>query len=285
MTPVILFPHTQIAIPDLEKILARFGELTVCQPWFMEEPFPSTKRVDPLLVHILHPPETLKPEKDFVKLITEYQLWLRQNRDKGYGAFLSASREDSPSEDTPWEIRQLIARAGEKNSSDPHKDLMFKWHLILHLAREFEENRLGAENLLNKLKHQKSPLEGALEEPPPQQFFQDTPLMETLLQVEGSHLRQVFEAWFGLFGEYISDEGSLITLDPQVLIYASEILEPEGKIIKPKSDSEKDFSSRSVSGQPPHNVTCLPQLADVKEALDDPVKKGLSGRTIILMED
>jgi hypothetical protein len=285
MAPVILFPHTQIAIPELEKILTLFGELTICQPWFMEEPFPSTERVDPLPVHILHPPEALKPERDFMKLINEYQLWLRQNRDRGYGAFLNISRENAPSENTPWEIRQLIARGGEKSSSDSHEELKFKWHLILHLAREFEENRLEAENLLNKLKHQKSPLEGALEEPPPQQFFQDTPLMESLIQVEVSHLRQVFEAWFGLFGGYLSDEGSLITFDPQVLIYAAEILEPEEKIIRPKGDSEENFPSEPVSTQLSHRVTCLPELVDVKEALDDPVKKGLSGRTIILMED
>ncbi len=284
MTPFILFPHTQIPATDLERILARFGELTICQPWFMEDPLPTTEGTDPPLVQIQHPPETLKPKGDFMKLITEYQLWLRQNPDKGYGTFLGASREGPPSEDTPWEIRQLISNAGEKSHSDPHGEQGFKWHLILHLAREFEENRFEAEKLLNKLKHQKSPLEGALEEAPPQRFFEDTSIMEAQLQVDDYHLRQVFEAWFGLFGDFLSDE-ALITLDPQVLSYASELFEPEEKIIRPKRDSDEGLSSKSDSSQAPQNERHLPRLADGEEALNDPVIKGLSGRTIILVED
>ena len=257
MAPVILFPHTHIAVSNLETILARFGELTICQPWFMEGPIPATEGPVSTLVHIQHPHETLKPKGDFRRLVSEYQMWLRQNRDKGYGAFLAASRQRSHSEDTPWEIRQLISRAGKERHPDPHEDRTLKWHLTLHLAREFEESRFETERLLKKLKLQKSPLEGALEEPPTQRFFEDTPLMEAQLQVDEYHLRQVFEAWFGLFGKYLSDEETLITLDPQVLIYASEVLESEETISK--AEGEKD--------------------------MNDPVKKGLSGRTIILMED
>jgi hypothetical protein len=218
-------------------------------------------------------------------LITEYQLWLRQNRDKGYGAFFAASQDGAPSEDTPWEIRQLITKAAEEGQSEPREDLIFKWHLILHLAREFEENRVEAENLLDKLKHQKSPLEDALEEAPAQRYFENTPLFEAQLQVDDYHLRQVFEAWFNLFGEYISAERSFITLDPKVLIHTLEILEPDEKMIKLKRDLEKDFSSEHGSGERPQNVTHLPILADGEKALKDPVKKGLSGRTILLMED
>ncbi len=98
------------------------------------------------------------------------------------------------------------------------------------------------------------------------------------------HLKQVFEAWFGLFGEYLSDEGALITLDPQVLMYALELLEPEETIIKPKSTSLEASSSDPSSGQTPHGMTHLPRLADGEEALNDPLKKRLSGRKIILME-
>ena len=42
---------------------------------------------------------------------------------------------------------------------------------ILHLAREFEESRVEAEKLLNRVEDQKSPLEGALEEAPPNRYL------------------------------------------------------------------------------------------------------------------
>jgi len=282
-TPVILFPHTQITVLDLEKILAGFGQVTICQPWFMESPLPANERGDLASVNILHPAKSLKPKEDFKRLILEYQLWLRQNQDKGSRTFLAATQEGAPSEATPWEIRQLISK--REDDSDPLADQTFKWHVILHLAREFEENRLEAEIMLNKLKSQKSPLEDALEEAPPQMFFDNSSLMETQLQVGNYHLRQVIEAWFGLFGESLSDEGSLITLDPHVIRYAVEVLEPEEKIIKLKSSDRKGFSSDSVSGQLSNKVKHLPRLSNGEDTANDPVKKGLSGRTIILIED
>jgi len=285
MTPVILFPHTQIAIQNLGKILARFGELTICQPWFMEDPFPDTKEFDPGSIHILHPPEALKPKGDFIRLISEYRLWIRQNRDKGYRTFLKSTREGLLSEETPWEIRQLISKAGEKRHSDPYEDQAFKWHLTLHLAREFEKNKQEADELLRKLKHRKSPLDGALEESPRQGFFEDSSVLETPFQVDEYQLRQVIEAWFGLFGRDLSDEGVLVTLDPQVLTYVSEIFEFEETIIGPKTDSEKDLFPGSASVQASGHIRYLPSLTEDEKALNDLVKNGLSGKTIILLED
>ena len=153
-------------------------------------------------------------------LIAEFKIWLSQNQDKGYAAFLSASQKGPFSEDTPWDIRKMISQAAGKASPDPQEDQLIRWHLILHLAREFEVNQEEAKVLLNRLRHQKSPLEGALEEPPSKGFFEDTPLMETPFQVDADHHRQVIEAWFGLFGSSFEEDETLITLDPQVLEYA-----------------------------------------------------------------
>jgi len=281
-TPVTLFPHTQITFPDLERILAIFERLTVCQPWFIEAPLPVDETVN-LSFHVLQPQSNLKPKEDFRRLLSEYQLWIKQNQDKGYGAFLSATREMSPSEATPWEIRQMISKMGGADSSDPLEKQTMKWHLILHLAREFEENRVEAEKMLSKLKHQKSPLEGALEETPPQGLFKDMSFVETQLSVEKHHLRQIFDAWFGLFGEYLSDNGALITLDPQVMNYATELFEDE--FSQPGSEAEEPFSTEFGSSQTHFSARHLPRLLNDTNKESDPVLKGLSGKTIILMED
>ena len=188
---------------------------------------------------------------------------------------MSANRKGSLTEDTPWEIRQLISKGGQADPA-PLEDRAFKWHLLLHLAREFEQSRVETEKLLNALMHEKSPLEGALEETPPQRMFDGTPLMETQLHVDEYRLRQVFEAWFGLFGEFISDNVCLVTFDPAVIAYAADLLEPVENVIRsggPKTEA--------LSGNTRH----LPRLPDNEKTSKDPVLAGLSGKTIILMKD
>ena len=272
--PYMLFPHTQISGSDLTKITKRFGDLTICQPWYMEAPVTDKKQTDITGVHIQNPHTALKPRGDFNTLLSEYRSWVSQNRDKGYGNILGTTEEGKLTENTPWEIRQLISRGGD--DSDRQEDLAFKWHLILHLAREFEESRVEAEKLLDRLKDQKSPLEGALEEAPPHRYFEDTPLMETQLQVDAYRLKQIFEAWFGLFGDDVSDDTQLITLDPLVTRHVSEIFEPEENTIRPESHEIKET---------PIGILKLPRLSDREMKFKDPVLRGLSGKTIILVEE
>jgi hypothetical protein len=168
----------------------------------------------------------------------------------------------------------LISRGGD--NSDHQEDLAFKWHLILHLAREFEESRVEAEKLLNRLKDQKSPLEGALEEAPPHRYFEDTPLMETQLHVDAYRLQQIFEAWFGLFGDYASDDIQLITLDPLVTSHISEIFDTEKNTIRPENQVIKEA---------PIGILTLPDLSDGEIKIKAPVLRNLAGKTIILMEE
>ncbi len=275
-TSYILFPHTQISSTVLEKIITRFGNPTICRPWFMEWSAEESEGIDISSVHIQNPDADTKPKENFDKLLAEYRLWVKQNQDKGHRQFLTATQKGTLTEDTPWEIRQLISKGGEA-PSDQSENQAFKWNLMLHLAREFDESRTEAEEMLNKLMNHRSPLEGALEIDPPQHFFENTSLMETQLQVDEHHLGQIFEAWFGLFGKFISKDASLITLDRNVMNYAAELFEPEEKIIRPSAELAED--------REPENIRHLPKIQDGKSTSKDPVLTGLSGKTLILMED
>jgi len=225
--PVILFPHTCITEPDSKKILAVFSQLTICQPWFMDGPVPEAESEGYSSIHITRPAESLKPERDFKRLLSEYRLWIRQNRDKGYTAFLNAIREAGFSEDNPWEIRKMIRQTG-KDTPVSKENNALKWHLILHLAREFEENRREEEEMLSQVKQQKSPLAQALgEEAPFKGLFEDLTQSEKSLFVDKHHLGQVVKAWVGLFGDHLQDHELLITLDRHVMEYATDIFEDE----------------------------------------------------------
>jgi len=281
--PVILFPHTCITGPDSKKILAVFDLLTICQPWFMDSPLTEAGSEDSSSIRIVRPAESLKPEGDFKRLLSEYRLWIRQNRDKGYTAFLNAFREAGLSEDNPWEIRQMISKTG-KSTPVSQENHALKWHLIIHLAREFEENRVEAEKMLSEVKLQGSPLAEALGEGAPAKgMFEDIPRSEIHSSFDRHYLEQVFEAWLGLFGEYLQDHGPLITLDRNVMDYVTDIFEDETG--QPPEETEDSFSPESTSNRIHVTHKYLPRLSDEKIGREGLILTHLSGKTVILLND
>lgn len=281
--PIVLFPHTHITPVNLEKITHRFGRLMICLPWFMDGPGGEKEGVDLSSIDIKRPPAYMKPKADFKELVSEYQLWIKQNRDKGRPSMLGSSEGLSPSGETQWEIRKMISLAGAGGQLNSVDEQALKWHIILHLAREFEENRDDAEEILGRLKDQRSPLEGALEDDTDRQFFEDTPLMSAQLRIAEYPLNQLIEAWFGLFGELLPDNASLITIDPNVVSYVTDMLVPDEFIIRPEENAGEGSLAGSDADKAGFRVTRLPE-ADNPDAGNSKVIKGLSGKTIILME-
>ncbi len=249
----------------------------------MDGPIPKAEGEGSSSLRIIHPEEDVKPERDFKRLLSEYRSWMGQNRDKGYTAFLNAIREAGLSEDNPWEIRQMIRETG-KESPVSQEDNALKWHLILHLAREFEENRLEEEEMLSQIKQQKSPLAQALgEETPFKGLFEDLPQSEKSLFVDKHHLGRVIKAWVGLFGVRLHNHAHLITLDGHVMEYVSNIFEDETG--QSPEEEEDSFSSESFSSRIHICRKYLPRLLDEKTDPVDPVLTYLSGKTIMLLND
>ena len=281
--PVILFPHSYISYPDLRKILDLFGRLTICQPWFMDIPLPTDETQDLSLVHIVRPPSHLKPKGDIKGLLSEYNLWIRHNQDKGYAASLRTALGTPLPENTTWGIRKMINRMGE-GSSTPLEEDTLKWHLVLHLAWELEKNLVDAVETLNKVKQQKPPLEDALEKPASSHgLFDDLSQSEMYNFLDNHILRQVFEAWLGLFGKYLRNDELLITFDRHVMNYVTEIF---GDIIgTPSGDKERFFPPELASSQISFSLKHLPPISENINVHRDPILIGLSSKTIIMLED
>lgn len=280
--PGILFPHTYITRRDLELVLAHFGPLTIYQPWFMEDPVPGVDHIDVSLVRIKNPPEDLRPGGDFGRLVSEYQLWMSQNQDKGYATYLSTSFEKALSEDTPWEIRQMV-RQMDQDPIDPSYQDTVKWHITLHLARQLEENRTRVEELLQQLRQEGSPLAGAIEEGvSSNSLFKDLPREESYPLVEKHRIRQVLEAWFGLFGEYLTDHDPLITLNGYVMDYITEMFEERGPLL-PKGPGESGPQELGP-GQVEVFSKDLPEPSENQNRREDPVLSHLYGKTITLLQ-
>jgi len=277
---MVLFPHTHVDSRVLERLIETFGSLTLCQPWFTEPTVlsdPSKKG----MLKVCFPPEALKPEEDFKRLLSEYQGWMMDNLGKNRPTAFSTGETG----DETWAIRKAIRDAG-KDADDPALRNTLKWHLVLHLARNLEENRDTAQDLLQQAAKSKSPLAEAMEndEKVPN-MFEDLPLSAAYPYVTDRHLNLIFEAWFGLFGSII-DSGietgaELLTLDRQVMTYALGLfdgcdVQPVGDI-NPSQAKEIDTSGFTI------NRKTLPRLLN-PSASTDSVLLALSGKTFILVE-
>ncbi|MBW2609572.1 MAG: hypothetical protein JRC68_04410 [Deltaproteobacteria bacterium] len=219
---VILFPHSFIPESIIRQILAFFEALTIYQPWFMESPTLSNKIKGLSHIKILNPPADLKPKEEFSALLFEYRRWVEQNRDRSYTQILKNNQERQPTEDTTWEIRQMLGQMSKSLSGTEESDVL-KWHLMLHLSMEIETQRMEADKILKSLKEKNSLLEGSIEKAEEiKSLFEDLPRFGPESLLEEYHIRQILEAWLGLFGGYLKENEPLITFDCHIMDYLTE---------------------------------------------------------------
>lgn len=222
--PAVVFPHSTLSEGSVKRMLSFFGPLTMCQPWLMDSPH-FVRDYDELgVVKILSPPADLKPVAEFKTLLSEYRNWMTYNQDRGYTTFLRANRKWGTGEEATWEIRGALRQQAQQDSPAEGSDPM-KWHVILHLAREIEEQQGDADSMLAALKMRRSPLKGVVEEEDAEGLFDDLPGFESEPLMDEQRLEQVIEAWFGLFGGYLRGNEFFLTWNQHVVEYVSALWE------------------------------------------------------------
>ena len=267
--PAILFPHTHLSESMLKKILSFFGPITIFRPWFMDRPTLNSIADQANAIQVKHPPSNLKPGEDFMSRLSEYRHWIEYNRDRGYTEFLQASQENNLTENTTWEIRQMIRREGRQNSA-PQENPALKWHLILHLAQDVEDQKLEADKALKALKEKDVPLKGIVEESGEMDnLLEDLPPFESEPIWGEYRLRQILKAWFALFEGYLNENHLLVTSSPHVMAYVTDLwketqIEEQGEGFTSICFKFPDLSHRS-----------LKDLAEIKKTHlnDDKIRK------------
>lgn len=225
--PAILFPHCHLSEPRAKVILSLFEPITIFQPWFMEKSIFVSKSDGLNLIKTRNPPNHLKPKEGLKALLLEYRRWIGDNPDRHYLEFLKAVPGKISTESTVWEIREDLRRLGRNvpTSSGAHA---VKWHLILYLAREMEEQRIEVEKLLKDLEAKDTPLKGVVEDQEQAgKILEDLPLFESEA-TGGYQLGRIFDAWFALFGGYLKGHELLVTYDHHVMDYACGLFEGLG---------------------------------------------------------
>ena len=259
----ILFPHSYLPDFARDRILSFFDSIIICRPWYMESAADTENNDDRITV--LRPPEDLKPPEDLRKILSEYRLWMSQNQ--GYSPLPAGGGEDAT-----WEIRHALRQTG-KEVREPIEELALKWHLVLHLEQELEENRTSADEMLLRVKAERSPLAEAIEDGNPSHgLFDDLPLASSQLSIGERHISPVLGAWFGLFGSSLPEDGTLITIAPDVLNYAADLFGAE--LPEPSREGGKSY----------FQTIQLPRSSVDSRMEEDSVREGFSGRTLMLVD-
>ena len=219
---IVLFPHCYLSEDVLGKALENFETLRICLPWYMEPPEALSKSQADSRVTILYPPESLKPDRDFLPLLSEYRLWMKENR--GKAPHLSGS--ELRTEEASWEIRKTI-RPNKGNAGEAEKDRIIRWHLILHLAGELEKENAEVEASLKNLKISGSPLKEAMgDEILPKGLFDDLPLTPpTSSGTITQRLNHWMGAWFGLFSSHVQPDSDLLTVNRDIFQFVLDLFE------------------------------------------------------------
>ena len=275
---ILLFPHCYLTEGALHKALANFEKLRICLPWYMEAPEALSKIPGDSRVTILYPPESLKPSKDFLPLLSEYRLWMKENMGKAP----SLSAPDPQKKEASWEIRKII-RPKEGNDSETEKDRVIRWHLILHLAAELEEENAEVEASLKHLKITGSPLKEAMgDEDLAKGILDDLPLTSPASSGKiTQRLNHWVKAWFGLFSSHVQPDADLLTLDRDIFQFVLDLF--EGPISETKNGPE---SANPSSGKTrPREPVRLPGLSHRPDLKGKEILEELAGKSIHLLED
>ena len=214
----VIFPHCTLPERIVKPMLSFFGTVTIFQPWLMEYPEILRDYRNHGLVVPLNPPPSLRPIAEFKALLSEFKTWITCHQDRGYVAFLNAVRKLQTGKEATWEIRgalrQPVPDLPAAENADP-----LKWHMVLHLAGEIEEQREDAKRILDALRVKRSPLRGVVEEEDLETLFEDLPLFEQESSPVEDRLEQVIEAWYGLFGGFLRRNEFLLTWNQNVVDY------------------------------------------------------------------
>lgn len=274
----LLFPHCYIAEDALAKVLETHKRLRICLPWYMSPPEILSKLQGANRVTILYPPETLKPNKDFLPLLSEYRSWIKEN--KGKAPHLSAS--ELQDNEASWKIRKTI-RTKAISNDETQKDEIIRWHLILHLAGELEKENADVEASLKKLKNAGSPLREAIgEEDLPEGILDDLPSLSPASSGKiTQRLNHWIEAWFGLFASHVEPGSDLLTMNRDIFQFVLDLFE------KTVSNTPNGFESSNLPSVDlrPGGAVKLPELSVFPNLKRKRILFDLAGKSLHLLEN
>lgn len=248
-----LISYVQSGLSLTDEITQIFSPLNIYIPWGGTAPLYN----DNEKINTLYPPEELKPAAEIDMLLNECFNWAYEQGEKSRKEIIKTGRINPTSNESLRRIRSILASRTAADTSE--KDMIIRWHMLLHLANRLDENRKEANMMLEGLKKKPSPLLNNADLTEKTKYpLENLTGIDADLLLSDKSTRQLLTAWYGLFNTYIEKGDLLLTVDRHIfehllqegdLLYSSNSLRPQAiisfKIPVLKSPGNRDAESEN----------------------------------------
>lgn len=247
-----LISYIHSGLSFLEEITPLFSPLKIYIPWGGIGP----ECVDNKKIFGIYPPEEFKPETDFNLLLDECFNWVYEQGEKSRKEIIKTGHIDPTSNESLRHIKTILA---SRTSDTSEKDMIFRWHLLLHLANRLEEHRNEANRMIEDLKKKPSPLLHNADLTENTQYpLENLTGIDPEFLLNDYNIKMLSRAWHGLFSSLIDEADMLLTIDRRIFDYLSaecDILCNNHGLKKSDVISFKSplFKRQNRNSEKPHN--------------------------------
>ncbi len=176
--------------------------------------------VDNMEITASYPPEDYKPEADFDALLNECFNWAYEQGEKSRKEIIKTGHINPTSNESLRHIKTILAN---RISDTSEKDMILRWHMLLHLANRLEENRNDANRMLENLKKQPSPLLNNADLTENTRYpLENLRDIDPDIFLNDANMKRLLRAWHGLFNRIIDPDDMLLTIDRRIFDYLSD---------------------------------------------------------------
>ncbi|MBN2419720.1 MAG: hypothetical protein JXL81_10075 [Deltaproteobacteria bacterium] len=204
---VHLLSYSCSGLSLLKEITPLFSPVKIYIPWGGVIPeYADNKDIIPL-----YPPERFKPDTDFNILLNDCFNWAYEQGEKSRKEIIKTGHTTPTSSESLRHIKTILAN---RISDTSEKDMILRWHMLLHLADRLEKNINDANMMLENLKNRPSPLLNNADLTENTRYpFENLSLISPDFLINDKNLKQLLGAWHGLFNSMIDEGDMLLTLD------------------------------------------------------------------------
>ena len=211
---LISYRHSGLSL--LKEIVPCFSPLKLYVPWGGITP----EYADDRQITASYPPEEFKPDADFNRLLDECFNWSYEQGEKSRKEIIKTGHTNPISIESVRHIKSILA---DRISDTSEKDMILRWHMLLHLANRLEENRNDANRMLEDLKKKPSPLLNNADLTENTQYpLESLRGIDPEFLINDASTKLLLRAWHGLFHSLTDKDDVLLAVDRRIFDYLSD---------------------------------------------------------------
>ncbi len=268
-THLISYAHSGLS--QIREIAPYFSPLKIYVPWGGTVP----EHADGTEIIASYPPEELKPDADMESILNECFNWANEQGETSRREIIKTGHINPTSDESLRHIKTILT---SRISSDTReRDIIIKWHMLLHLANRLEENRKEANRMLEGLNKKPSPLLNNADLTEKTKYpLENLTGIDTELLLSDSNTKQLLKAWYGLFKSYIEKGDFLLTLDRHTfehLFQEWDLLDSSNSLKTPGIISFKMPIVKRPAGNNAESIKKITISDDIRNILTSDIKQ------------